>query len=282
MTRLKDKVAFITGAARGQGRSHAIRFAEEGARIVALDVCDDVSSVPYDLATEDDLMHTEKLVSDLGADIVTHIADVRDQSQLDAALAAAIEAFGRIDIVIANAGIGSAGPAWELSEQTWQDMIDINLTGVWKTTKATIPRLIEQGSGGSIILTSSVAGLVAYGNLAHYTAAKHGVTGLMRALAIELAPHKIRVNSVHPTSVDTDMINNSAFYSLFTGGQEGATRDDVIPVVTAMNGLPIPWIEPVDVSNAMVYLASDEARYVTGTTLAVDSNSLAPFKFINA
>lgn len=244
-----------------------------------MDVCDNVASADYDLATKDDLMHTEKLVRELGVDIITGIADVRDQSQLDAAVDEAIRTFGRIDIVVANAGIGSTAPAWELTEQAWQDMIDINLTGVWKTTKATIPRLIEQGEGGSIILTSSIAGLVAYGNLSHYTAAKHGVTGLMRALAIELAAHNIRVNSVHPTTVDTDMVNNAALYSVFAG--DGATRDDVIPVLKAMNGLPIPWIEPVDVSNAMVYLASDEARYVTGTTVVIDANSLAPFKFPN-
>jgi SDR family mycofactocin-dependent oxidoreductase len=279
MNRLQGKVAFITGAARGQGRSHALRLAEEGAAILAVDVCNDLASVPYDLATEEDLAHTEKLVTDRGGQILTRIADVRDQGQLNAAVSAAVDTFGRIDVVVANAGVTSFGAVWELTEQAWQDVVDINLTGVWKTTKAAIPKLIDQGTGGSIILTSSLAGLVAFGNLAHYTATKHAITGLMRALALELAPHGIRVNSVHPTTVDTPMVNNTATYALFAGGRDGASRDDALAAMTAMNGFPVPWVEPVDVSNAVVYLASDDARYVSGTTHVIDANALAPFKF---
>jgi NAD(P)-dependent dehydrogenase (short-subunit alcohol dehydrogenase family) len=184
---------------------------------------------------------------------------------------------GPFDIVCANAGILSTGSAWELSEEAWQEVIDVNLTGVWKTVKAAIPQLIEQGHGGSIILTSSIAGLVAFANLAHYTAAKHGVTGLMRTLAVELAPHRIRVNSVHPTTVDTDMVQNGAIYQLFLGAKE-ASRADAEAGMKALNALPIPWVDPVDVSNAVLFLASDESRYITGTTQVIDAGALAPFK----
>jgi SDR family mycofactocin-dependent oxidoreductase len=203
MGRVEGKVALITGAARGQGRSHALRLAEEGADIIAVDVCGQLDTVPYAMATEADLEETAKQVEDRDRRILTRQADVRDLGQLQAAVADGVSEFGHLDIVCANAGIGSMGPAWELSEETWQDMIDVNLTGVWKTVKAVIPQMIEQGTGGSIVLTSSIFGVQAGANVAHYVAAKHGVTGLMRALAVELAPHRIRVNSVHPTTVDT-------------------------------------------------------------------------------
>ncbi len=213
MTRVENKVAFITGAARGQGRSHAIKLAEEGADIIAVDICTDIATVPYNGASEDDLTQTAKEVEALGRRIVCLKVDVRDLSALQAVAAEGAEHFGKIDIVIANAGIASFGSALELDENTWQTMVDINLTGAWKTVKATAPAMIERGAGGSVILTSSVAGLIAFPNLAHYTAAKHGVTGLMRALAIELAPHSIRVNSVHPACVDTPMVSNEASWS---------------------------------------------------------------------
>jgi SDR family mycofactocin-dependent oxidoreductase len=278
MGRVEGKVALVTGAARGQGRSHALRLAQEGADIIALDLCADVETVPYAEATQADLAETAKQIEDLDRRVLTRVADVRDLAALEAAVAAGMSEFGHLDVVVANAGIASFAPAWEIDEQTWQTMIDVNLTGVWKTAKATIPTLLEQGSGGSIVLTSSIAGLVAFGNLAHYTAAKHGVTGLMRTLAVELAPHRIRVNSVHPTTVDTDMVNNEPIYSLFLGGREGATRADAEAGFTAINGFPIPWVDPVDISNAVLYLASEEARYVTGTTHVIDAGALAPFK----
>lgn len=217
-------------------------------------------------------------VEDLNRRMLTCVADVRDSAQLDSVVADGIAEFGRIDIVCANAGIASFGPAWELSEEVWQEMIDINLTGVWKTVKATVPALISQGTGGSIILTSSVTGLMAFPQLAHYTAAKHGVTGLMRTLAVELAPYGVRVNSVHPRIVDTPMVSNEPVYSLFLGGLEGATRADAEVGMKAMHALPIPWVDPVDVSNAVLWLASDEARYVTGTTQVIDVGVMAPFK----
>jgi SDR family mycofactocin-dependent oxidoreductase len=281
MGRVEGKVALITGAARGQGRAHALRLAQEGADIIAVDACAPFASVPYEMSSEADLAETAKQVEDLDRRVLTRQVDVRDLSQLESAVADGLSEFGRLDIVCANAGIASFGPAWELTEETWQEMIDINLTGVWKTTKATIPTMIEQGSGGSIILTSSIAGLVAFGNLAHYTSAKHGVTGLMRTLAVELAPHRIRCNSVHPTTVDTDMIDNEAIRQLFLG-VSGASRADAEGGLMALNAIPIPWVEAVDISNAVLWLASEEARYVTGTTQVIDAGALAPFKFPHA
>ncbi len=280
MGRLDGKVALITGAARGQGRSHAIRLAQEGAEIIAVDSCTDAKTTPYPQATREDLDETTRLVEELDRRVFARVADVRDLSALQSAVADGMSEFGHLDIVSANAGIASFAPAWELTEDTWQEMIDVNLTGVWKTCKAVIPPMLEQGTGGSIVLTSSTAGLVAYGNLAHYTAAKHGVTGLMRVLAVELAQHRIRVNSVHPTVVDTDMIQNQAIYDLFTG-VEGATREQATAAFTNVNALPIPWVDPVDISNAVLWLASDEARYVTGTTQVVDAGGTQPYRFPN-
>lgn len=281
MGRLDGKVALITGAARGQGRSHAVRLAQEGAEIIAVDSCTDAKTTPYALATREDLDETARLVEELDRRVFPRVADVRDLGALQSAVADGISEFGHLDIVSANAGIASFAPAWELSEETWQEMIDVNLTGVWKTCKAVIPRMLEQGTGGSIVLTSSTAGLVAYGNLAHYTAAKHGVTGLMRVLAVELAQHDIRVNSVHPTVVNTNMVQNQAIYDLFTG-VEGATREQATTAFTNVNALPIPWVDPVDISNAVLWLASDEARYVTGTTQVVDAGGTQPYRFPNA
>jgi (+)-trans-carveol dehydrogenase/(-)-trans-carveol dehydrogenase len=273
--RVEGKVAFITGAARGQGRSHAIRLAAEGADIIAVDVCADMPGMPYSGATEADLAETVKEVEALDRRIVAARADVRDYGAVKAALDDGVAQLGRLDIVSANAGIGSSPhEAQELAEQTWQDMIDVNLTGVWHTAKAAIPYLIEQGTGGSIVLTSSAAGLMAYPNIAHYVSAKHGVVGLMRTLALELAPHSIRVNSIHPTQVDTPMIQNEATWRLFRPDLDHPSREDFVPASQEMNALPIPWVEPVDISNALLFLASDEARYVTGVALPVDAGAL--------
>jgi NAD(P)-dependent dehydrogenase (short-subunit alcohol dehydrogenase family) len=201
-------------------------------------------------------------------------ADVRDYGALKKALDDGVAQLGRLDIVSANAGIASFGPAEELPEQTWQDMIDTNLTGVWHAAKAAIPHLIAGGRGGSIVLTSSAAGLKAYANAAHYVSAKHGVVGLMRTLALELAPHMIRVNSLHPTQVDTDMVMNEFTFKLFSPDTPNPTIEDFGPASQAMNALPIPWVEPVDISNALLFLASDEARYITGVTLPVDAGTV--------
>lgn len=276
--RLAGKVALITGGARGQGRSHAIRMAEEGADVVLVDHCAPIGSAPYPMADAADLDHTVELVEKLDRRALAIRADVRDLAALQAAVADGVAEFGRLDVVLANAGIASYAPALEMDETTWQDMIDINLTGVWKTVRAAAPAVVEGDRGGAIVLTSSVAGLMGFPTLAHYCAAKHGLVGLMRVLAVELAPHRIRVNSVHPTHVDTDMIQNPAIHSLFTGGAPDADGATAAAAMKAMHALPISWVEPVDISNAVVWLASEEARYVTGVALPVDGGITAPFK----
>jgi SDR family mycofactocin-dependent oxidoreductase len=275
--RVAGKVAFITGAARGQGRSHAIRLAEEGADIIAVDLCADVDSAArlYPGSTEADLAETVRRVESLDRRIVATRADVRDLDALRAAVDDGVAQLGHVDIVSANAGIYLFGePTHTVSEGDWRDVIDINLTGVWHTCKAAIPRLIAQGTGGSIIVTSSTAGLKGLPNAGAYTASKHAVVGLMRTLALELAPHRVRVNTVHPTSVATDMIFNPAVYKLFLPETEGPTREQAAEVFRTINALPIPWVESVDVSNALLFLASDEARYITGTELKVDAGNL--------
>jgi (+)-trans-carveol dehydrogenase len=276
MGKLEGKVAFITGAARGQGRSHAIRLAAEGADIIAVDLAGQLDSVPYDMATPADLAETVKEVEALDRRIVATQADVRDYGAVKAAVDDGVAQLGRLDIVAANAGIFSFGRAEELPEQSWQDMIDVNLTGVWHAAKAAIPHLKAGGQGGAIVLTSSTAGLMPFENMAHYTAAKHGVVGLMRVLAVELAPDFIRVNSVHPTTVNTDMIHNKATYELFSPDlpEAGRTREILTERFQTLNALPIPWVEARDISNAVLFLASDEARYITGVTLPIDAGSL--------
>ena len=272
--RVEGKVAFITGAARGQGRSHAITLAREGADIIAVDLCAQIGSVPYPMATPEDLAQTVKEVEAAGRRIVAAVADVRDYDALKEALDDGVARLGRLDIVSANAGIVSYGTLAELPEQTWQDMIDVNLTGEWHAAKAAIPHLRAGGRGGSMILTSSELGLRAQPNAGHYTAGKHGVVGMMRTLALELAPDFIRVNSIHPTTVNTPMVMNSATYRLLRPDLDNPTADDLAGPAAALNALPIAWVEPADVSNAVLWLASDESRYVTGITLPVDAGWL--------
>ncbi len=272
--RVEGKVAFITGAARGQGRSHAIRLAQEGADIIAVDLCAEVESVKrfYPGSNDEDLAETVRMVEALDRRIVATKADVRDFAAVEAGLAAGVAQLGHVDIVSANAGIFIFGDQSHLvSEGDWADVIDINLTGVWHTCKAVIPQLVKQATGGSIILTSSTAGLKGTPNVAPYTASKHAVVGLMRTLALELAPHNIRVNTVHPTGVATNMILNEAAFKLFLPDVASPTREQAAEVFESTNALPIPWVEPVDISNAVSFLASDEARYVTGTELKIDA-----------
>jgi SDR family mycofactocin-dependent oxidoreductase len=268
MGRVEGKVAFITGAARGMGRSHAVRLAQEGADIIAVDIDEQVEMSWCPTATAEDL----------GRRIVARTADVRDLAALESVVAEGVGEFGRLDIVCANAGIGALpGAAWELTEQQWQGIMDVNLTGVWKTAKAAIPAMIAQGNGGSITLISSLAGKVALPHMGHYVTAKHGVIGLMRTLALELAPHGIRCNAVLPSNVDTPILANPVAYELLTG-IPGADREVVAKSVLPMNALKIPWMEPVDISNAVLWLSSDEARYVTGTTQLIDAGAHMPFK----
>lgn len=272
MGKLEGKVALVTGAARGQGRSHAVRLAEEGADIVAVDLCSDMSTVPYPLATKDDLDETVRLVESQDRRIVAATADVSDYSALSAAVENGVAELGRLDIVVGNAGILSTGNLHELTLEEWNETIAVNLTGVFHTCRATVPHLLEGGRGGSIVLTASTAGTKGLPGLSHYGAAKHGVVGLMRALANELAPHMIRVNTVNPTSVDTAMIQNEALRRLFLPDVEHPTREQAHEIMQQVNNpMPIAWIEPSDVSAAVLFLASDDARYITGTMLQVDA-----------
>ena len=271
MGRMDGKVALITGAARGQGRSHALRLAEEGAEIIAVDLCRNVETAPYEQATPDDLAETGKLVEELDRRILAREADVRDLDALKGVVAEGASEFGHIDVVCANAGIASFAPSLEMDERVWAEMIDINLSGVWKTVKAAAAPMVERRQGGAIIITSSVAGLFGFPNLSAYSAAKHGVVGLMRCLAQELAPYMIRVNTVNPTTVNTPMLMNDALYGLFRPDIETPTREDMGEAMTGLNALPIPWVDPIDISNAVLWLASDEARYVTGVALPVDA-----------
>ena len=272
--KLEGKVAFITGAARGQGRSHAVVLAKEGADIIALDVAEPLPGMDryYPGATEEDLAETVRQVEALDRRIVASKADVRDMSAVQAALDEGVAQLGRVDIVLANAGVFAFGDqTQDVSEEEWDLVTDTNQKGVWHTVKAAIPRMIEQGTGGSMVLTSSTAGLKGTPNVAAYTAAKHAVVGLMRTLALELAPHRIRVNTVHPTGVATDMILNEATFKLFLPDVEHPTKEQAAPVFESTNALPVPWVEAIDISNAVLFLVSDDARYVTGNELKVDA-----------
>jgi SDR family mycofactocin-dependent oxidoreductase len=263
--RVAGKVAFITGAARGQGRAHAIRLAEEGADIIAIDICRDYDTVGYPLATEADLAETVKAVEALDRRIVASVADVRDAGALKAAVDDGVAQLGRLDIVSANAGICTIQTWDEVTPQVWQDTLDTNLTGVWNTMVVSVPHLIAAG-GGSIICTSSTAGIKGLPYLAPYVAAKHGIVGIARTMANELARHSIRVNTVHPTGVDTPMGNG-------LGGLEPLINRDPALGPIYMNTLPVEIVDPRDISNAVLFLASDEARYVTGLEFTVDAGN---------
>jgi SDR family mycofactocin-dependent oxidoreductase len=272
---MEGKVAFITGAARGQGRSHAVRLAEEGADIIAVDICADIDTVTpyYRLATAEELAETVRAVEALDRRIVARRADVRDLDALQAAFDEGVAELGRVDTVVANAGIATYGRAWELTAEQWRDMIDVNLTGVFHTAKVAIPTMIDAGRGGSILFTSSIGGLKGVQHVAHYVTAKHGIVGLMRTLANELAPYSIRVNTIHPTNVDTIMIQNPGTWGMFSPGDPEPTVEKAMPGFMSLNALPVPWVEPRDISNAVLFLASDEARYVTGVTFPVDAGA---------
>ncbi|KQS66636.1 mycofactocin-coupled SDR family oxidoreductase [Modestobacter sp. Leaf380] len=276
MGKLEGKVAFITGAARGQGRSHAIRLAQEGADVIAVDLCAQMGSVGYPMATEEDLAETVRQVEALDRRIVASVADVRDSAALKAAVDDGVAQLGRLDIVLANAGIATFAPVEELTDDMWDEMIAVNLTGVFKTVRAAVPHIRAGGRGGAIVLTSSTAGIKGLANLSHYVAAKHGVVGLVKTMANEFAPDMIRVNSVHPTSVNTDMIHNEETYGLFRPDKPKSevTRDEAAESFKTMNALPIEWVEPVDISNAILFLVSDDARYVTGVQLPVDAGAV--------
>jgi SDR family mycofactocin-dependent oxidoreductase len=274
MDRVAGKVAFITGAARGQGRSHAVRLAQEGAGIIAVDLNEDVPSISrfYPGATDEDLAETVRQVEAIGGRIMASKADVRDFDALSQALGKGIAEFGRLDIVVANAGIfRHSEKTHEISGDDWDDIMAVNLKGAWQTCKAAIPYLIEQDQGGSIVIISSAAGLHGSPNIGAYTASKHALVGLMRTLGNELGPHSIRVNTVHPTGVATKMILNDTTFRLFLPDAPVPSAELAAPMFQAGHALPVPWVEVEDVSNAVLFLASDESRYVTGLELKVDA-----------
>ncbi|MFE7420451.1 mycofactocin-coupled SDR family oxidoreductase [Rhodococcus sp. NPDC057529] len=275
MGKLDGKVAFITGAARGQGRSHAVKLAQEGANIIAVDICAPVESAPYAMASADDLQETVRLVEAAGGKIVSRIADVRDLAALSAAVEEGVEQFGRLDIILGNAGVCTYGKLATMSEEQFDEMIEIDLTGVWKTVRAGAQAMIDAGNGGSIILTSSTAGLRNLNEIGHYVAAKHGVTGLAKALANELAPHNIRVNSLHPSNCETMMMTNTGVIKMFRPDLESPTLDDAKDGFASIHLLDTPWVQPEDVSNAILFLVSDDARFITGAAIPVDAGMLA-------
>jgi SDR family mycofactocin-dependent oxidoreductase len=277
MGRVEGKVAFITGAARGQGRSHAVRLAEEGADIVAVDICEDIDEVDIPLATEADLGETVRLVEAAGGRIVARKADVRSSDQLNAAVADGLAAFGKIDVVVANAAALSYRTLQEIDEQRWLTMLDVNLNGPFRTIKAALPAMVERGGGGSIVLISSAVAFRASNAVVDYVTAKTGLVGMMRALAQELAPHWIRVNSIMPGQVLTPVLDNEVYGQRLSAllGRTFASRDERIEAMWELfkprHMLPLGWVDAIDVSNAVLYLASDESRYVTAEELRVDA-----------
>lgn len=273
MGMLEGKVALITGGARGQGRAHATTCAREGADVVLVDIADQLASVPYAMATKDDLDETVRQVEALDRRALAVTADVRSQEQLDEAVRRGLAEFGQIDILIANAGIWTMGPFWELSEQSWDEMIGVNLTGVWKSAKAVAPHMIERQTG-SIVITSSINGLEPGPNYAHYVAAKHAVVGLMRNIALELAPHGIRCNSVHPGAIRTPMTDHQGAYDMFAG-HEGGTEADLIEGGYSFHALKgTTFMSPQVIADTALYLNSDLAAKVTGVTIPVDAGHM--------
>lgn len=275
--RMDGKVVLVTGAARGQGRSHAVRLASEGADIIAIDICEDIATNPYPLASEADLAETERLVKELGRQIVTRIADVRDRKELAAAVDAGVAELGRLDVVVANAGIAPLGA--DVLIQGWFDVVGVNMIGVINTTEVALPHL---NAGASIICTGSIAGMLPGGTDtpgagfggSGYAFAKQNVARFVHELAKRLAPQMIRVNAVHPTSANTDMLHNEPMYKVFRPDLEHPTREDAELAFPSTQAMPIGYVETSDVSHAVVYLASDESRYVTGLQLKVDAGAL--------
>jgi SDR family mycofactocin-dependent oxidoreductase len=265
-----NRVAVITGAARGQGRSHAVALAAAGIDVIAVDRCADIASIPYPLATLDDLKETAELVRAAGGRIETVVADVRDLAELQAGIGRGIDRFGDVGIVIANAGVVGMGLTDPVDGQVFRDIVDTNLVGVWNTVAATAPSMIRRGTGGSMVLISSMQGLIGRGGDGSaatfaYAASKHGVVGLMRSAANAYAPHNIRVNSIHPTGVATPMIFNEHMARMYEANPE--------PSAMSGNLLPVPFVEAADITSAVLYLISDGARYVTGTTLPIDAGN---------
>ena len=275
MGRVAGKVAFITGVARGQGRSHAVRLAEEGADIIGVDLLEPVPTVSYAMGTPDDLSETVRLVEETGRRIIARQADVRDRESVAAVVAEGTETFGRLDIVSANAGIcPPLAELWEIEPDQWDDVFAVNVTGVFNTVAACVPPMLDFGNGGSIVLTSSGAGLKGIRHLGGYNASKHAVIGIAQTLANELARRNIRVNALCPATVGTPMVtDNPDQLAFFRPDLENPTLEDCLPAFRRSAPMGHEWVDAIDISNALVFLASDEARYVTGTVLPVDQGS---------
>ncbi|MEY4165338.1 MAG: hypothetical protein RL419_1180 [Actinomycetota bacterium] len=272
MTDLTGQVALVTGAARGQGRSHALALARAGARLVLVDIAADIDTVPYPLGTAAELRETEALVQEIGQECLSFVADIRDTAAMTNVVDTAIKAFNRIDICVANAGVVGFGKFWELTDEQWTTMVDTNLNGAFKTVRAVVPHMLERNYG-RIIIVSSMSGRMGNANLAHYVASKWGLIGLAKSLAIEVASHGITVNALCPTSVDTPMLHNPAMYSLFCPDLAQPTRDDVLPRYAAMNKLGRPWLSAEEVSHAVMYLCDSNAAAVTGQAIEVSLGS---------
>jgi len=271
---VEGKVAWVTGAARGQGRAHAVALAAEGADVIVTDLCADIDTVPYALGTAAELAETVALVEAEGRRCLSMVADVRDTAALDAVVAAGTEAFGHIDICVANAGVTGYGRFHELDDTTWQDMIDVDLTGTFRTIRAVLPHMLERRFG-RVIATASMAGRMGNPNLAHYVAAKWGVIGMIKTLAMEVANKGITANVIAPAAVDTPMLHNPAMYALFCPDLDAPSRDDVAPRYRAMNRMGVPWMDPSEISRAVVFLAADDAGVSTGQVLEISLGSSA-------
>lgn len=274
--KLDGKVAFITGAARGQGRTHALRLARDGADIIAVDLCEQIDSVEdfYELPTSEDLAETVRQVEATGRQIFSREVDVRDLDALKRAVDDGVAQLGKLNVVVANAGIFTFGQdTHKIPQNAWQDIQDINLTGVWHTYAAAAEHLMAAGAGGSVIIISSLAGFKGLANTAAYTTTKHGIVGLMKVLANELGPYGIRVNTIHPNSIDTAMVKNQAAYKLFRPDLDAPKAEDAEPAFASLNPMSKAWIEPEHVSNAVAWLASDEAYYVSGAQLPIDGGA---------
>ena len=274
-SRFQDRTVFITGAAHGMGRAHALAFAREGARLVLCDACRQYSTVPYPLAQPEELASLTSEIEQMGRPVLAAQVDVTDLAAMQALAERAQREFGPIDILVANAGLYSFAPSWELTEEQWDETVNVDLKGVWITCKVSIPQMLSRRSG-KIICISSTAGLKGMGNLAHYVAAKHGVLGLVKTLAIELAPYNINVNAVCPTSVDTAMCRNQALYAVFAGGPgPQATYEHMLELMNQLNLFSDrDLLPPEAISAAVLWLASDEARHLTGCALPVDAGYL--------
>lgn len=272
MGRMDGKVALISGVARGQGRAHALRLAQEGAAIIGFDAATSLPAQGAPAATVEDLADTVDQVKRAGGRILADVADARDEHAVSEVVARGVSEFGGLDVVAANAGVqGLAATTVDTTPEHWHAVLDTNITGVWNTARAAVPYLIDQGRGGAIVLTSSSLALKPAANFAAYTTAKHGVVGLMRTLAVELAPHHIRVNTLHPTTVPTPLLLNENNWRIFRPDLENPGLDDVMDAYRSLNLLPVPWVEVEDVANALLFLVSDEARYVTGVTFPIDA-----------